>query len=400
MRRKSITSWRNLTNYLAMFGPAWLVMMADMDASSTIGAAETGAVLKYSLVWFLLLLAIPLYFIQEVSGRIGIATGKGLGEIIRERYSTKISTLMALPMALTDVLTYAVEYAGAAVGLAIFGVPTILSVPLIFVLHLLIVLGRKYEQAEKVLLIISPLLFIGFSLVLVESGIKPYPVFFFSLSPTFVFLLAANVGAVVMPFMLFFQTSATAIKFSIKKEVMSKRKALSKVRMETALGAFATEILMVLVEMSMAGADPSTDFLSPMSLSHSLSSVAGPLSPAFFSIGLVAAAFLALVVISLGSAWGVAEALGIKGNKVNLIYLIESVPAALAISLVPMEELTNAVLNLLVALVFALIGPGIIQGIISRDKKIMGDLKNSRKESILYWSSLAFVLIFGILALF
>ncbi|MEM3268703.1 MAG: divalent metal cation transporter, partial [Metallosphaera sp.] len=168
MRRKSITSWRNLTNYLAMFGPAWLVMMADMDASSTIGAAETGAVLKYSLVWFLLLLAIPLYFIQEVSGRIGIATGKGLGEIIRERYSTKISTLMALPMALTDVLTYAVEYAGAAVGLAIFGVPTILSVPLIFVLHLLIVLGRKYEQAEKVLLIISPLLFIGFSLVLVE----------------------------------------------------------------------------------------------------------------------------------------------------------------------------------------------------------------------------------------
>ncbi|MEM0113944.1 MAG: divalent metal cation transporter, partial [Metallosphaera sp.] len=191
-----------MTNYLAMFGPAWLVMMADMDASSTIGAAETGAVLKYSLVWFLLLLAIPLYFIQEVSGRIGIATGKGLGEIIRERYSTKISTLMALPMALTDVLTYAVEYAGAAVGLAIFGVPTILSVPLIFVLHLLIVLGRKYEQAEKVLLIISPLLFIGFSLVLVESGIKPYPVFFFSPSPTFVFLLAANVGAVVMPFML------------------------------------------------------------------------------------------------------------------------------------------------------------------------------------------------------
>ncbi|BBL46448.1 NRAMP family divalent metal transporter [Metallosphaera sedula] len=399
MNRKWNTPTRKLTNLLVLFGPAWLVMMADMDASSTIGAAETGAVLKYSLVWFLLLLTIPLYFIQEVSGRIGIATGKGLGEIIRERYSRKVSLAMALPMALTDVLTYAVEYAGAAVGLAVFGIPVIVSVPIIFTAHLLLMLGRKYEQAERVLLFISPILFVGFALVLVESGIKPYPLFYFSLSPSFVFLLAANVGAVVMPFMLFFQASATAIKYSTRRFV-PKRVAINRIRMETAVGALATELLMVLVEMSMAGADPSTNFLSPQSISKALSSFAGPLSPIFFGVGLVAAAFLALVVISLGSAWGVVEALGVGREKTFIVYILESVPAALAISLVPTQELANAVLNLLVFLVLALVGPGVIQGLISSDEKVMGDLKNTRPQSLLYWASLAFVLVFGFLAIF
>ena len=69
--------------YLLRFsGPAWLVMIADMDAGSTIGAAETGAIFKYGMIWFMLLLIIPLYTVQETSGRIGLATRMGLGEVI------------------------------------------------------------------------------------------------------------------------------------------------------------------------------------------------------------------------------------------------------------------------------------------------------------------------------
>ena len=72
----------NLSSYIKFFGPAWLVMMADMDASSTIGAAETGAIFKYGLIWLLILLIIPLYLIQETSGIIGVSTERGLGEVI------------------------------------------------------------------------------------------------------------------------------------------------------------------------------------------------------------------------------------------------------------------------------------------------------------------------------
>ena len=97
---------------LKFFGPAWLVMIADVDASSVLGAAETGALFSYGLIWFLLLLTIPLYFIQETSGRIGAVTDEGLGELIRKRYSPTTAKVMAFPMVVTDMVTYAVEYAG------------------------------------------------------------------------------------------------------------------------------------------------------------------------------------------------------------------------------------------------------------------------------------------------
>ncbi len=381
-----------------MFGPAWLVMMADMDASSTIGAAETGVVLKYSLIWFLLLLVIPLYFIQEASGRIGLVTGKGLGELVRENYSRRTAVLMAFPMALTDVLTYAVEYAGAAVGFAVFGVPPLISVPIVFLAHVFLVVGNKYSQAERALLALSPLLFLSFGLVLWQRGLKPYPFLVVSSSPSFLFLLAANVGAVIMPFMLFFQASATAIKWSTRKEGVGTGEAMKRVRVETFVGAIATEILMVFVEMSTAGLDPSTDFVSPRSLYTALAS-ASPLAPSLFSVGLISAAFLALVVISLGSAWGVVEALGVERERAYMIYMVESVPAALVISLVPTSSLLGSILNLLVLLVFTLIGPGVILGLLISNEKVMGERRSKRLELVAYWASLIFVILFGFLAI-
>ncbi|HEV2359128.1 MAG TPA: hypothetical protein VGZ23_16165 [bacterium] len=61
-----------------VFGPAWLVMMADVDAASIITAMQTGASFKYEFIIILLLLIIPLYFICEIAGRVGSVTKKGL----------------------------------------------------------------------------------------------------------------------------------------------------------------------------------------------------------------------------------------------------------------------------------------------------------------------------------
>ena len=76
-----------LSELRSTFGPAWIVMIADVDAASIVTAAQDGASYGYGLVWFLLILAIPLFLIQEAAGRIGIATGQGLGEVIRKNYT-------------------------------------------------------------------------------------------------------------------------------------------------------------------------------------------------------------------------------------------------------------------------------------------------------------------------
>lgn len=105
--------------FFRVFGPAWLVMMADMDASCVIEAAQTGAQFGYGFIWMMALLIMPLYIVQELAGRISIATRKGLGTVIRENYSTVWSGIMTVPMAVTDVITYGIEYIGIAVGLEI-----------------------------------------------------------------------------------------------------------------------------------------------------------------------------------------------------------------------------------------------------------------------------------------
>src|SRR5271157_1580272 len=130
-------------------------MIADVDAASAITAAESGAKYGTKLIWFLLLLTIPLYVIQEVAGRVGAVTAKGLGELIRENYSRRIAVLAAVPMALVDIISYIVEYTGIAVGFQMMGVSPWISVPLAFLAHVIVVYNRKYAEAEKPLLIVS-----------------------------------------------------------------------------------------------------------------------------------------------------------------------------------------------------------------------------------------------------
>ena len=410
-----MTHASRMRNVLKFFGPAWLVMIADMDASSTIGAAETGALFKYGLIWFMILLIIPLYLVQETSGRIGVTTEMGLGEVIRKNYSHSVALIATVPMVLTDVVTYIIEYLGIAIGLSLFEIPIIFSLPVFYVIHIAVVIHRKYGLTESILIIISAILITAFIATLAVRGIKSYSPLYFVPSPTFLFMLAVNVGAVIMPFMLFFQASATAEKVihTRKKDLDSNltalnaekektrftRSAMRSMRIETLIGAMVSEMLMVVVEMVMSGVDPSTNFASISQLAGGLSAIAGIYSPYLFGIGLIGAAFLALVVISMGSAWGFMEALGIGREKSSVIYVMESLPAVIIALIVPETYLVSSVLYLLVVFVFVLIGPGILMGLIARNRNIMRGYHSTGIGEIGYWSSLIFVLIFGIIAI-
>jgi Natural resistance-associated macrophage protein len=102
-----------------VFGPAWLVMMADVDAASVITAMQSGASFKYGLILILIALVIPLYFIMEVAGRVGAVTKRGLGELVRENFSRKLSIALSFPMAITDFLSYGgVRRDGSGLGLS------------------------------------------------------------------------------------------------------------------------------------------------------------------------------------------------------------------------------------------------------------------------------------------
>jgi len=375
------------TTWFRAWGPAWIVMIADVDAASILTGLASGVAYQYDLVWFLVLLIVPLFFVQEAAGRIGVTTGKGLGELVRERYSRRSSIAIALPMALSDIASYVAEYAAIALALALFGVPFYISLPITFVVHIGLVVRSRYVWIERILIVISAFFILAVGAALMLRGVLPDNPVYFSSTPSYVFLLAANAGAVVMPFMLFYQSSATAQKPG---------STVSQVRRETLVGAIVSESLMVVFLMLGAGMPASADLFTTSGLAAALASVGGWLLPYAFALGLVAAAFIALVVISLGSAWGVAGALGIGRNKAFWVYALESIPAVVVPFLYP-HPLT-IVLTLMVLLVFILIPPGVLVGLIASDRKTMGARASRGVWRWAFWGSLLSVAICGVLA--
>lgn len=382
-----------LKQLLKTWGPAWLVMIADVDAASVITAAESGARYGTGLVWFLLLLAVPLYIIQEVAGRIGAVTQKGLGELVRENFSRRIAVAAAVPMAVVDIISYVVEYTGVAVGSQIIGIPPIISVPAVFFVHMLLVYRRSYAQAERPLLIVTGLFVIVWIVAAFLTARRGIPVepFHFSASPGFLFLLAANVGAVIMPFMLFYQASATAEKRTGPEH-------LPALRLETAVGAIVSEVIMAAIAVATVGiGHGAIDFAAPAKLASGLTSVAGGLSPVVFAVGLICASFIALIVISLGSSWGFTEAVGWRRRNWFKVYVVESLPAVI-VPLISLN-LVNLALDLMVLQIVVLLGPGITLGLIAQNRRLMGRYVLGRVGRLLYWGFLLVIFSTGALTI-
>lgn len=389
---KTATAFKGLKLHLTelrnVFGPAWLVMMADVDAASVITAMQSGASYKYELVLILIALIIPLYFIMEVAGRVGATTKKGLGELIRENFSKKVSVILSLPMAITDFLSYVAEYAAMAVGLKLVGIPPIVSLPIIYAIHIFVVFKHEYETAEKYLLGVSLVLLLAYIFFMAKGMAAPYS----SLIPSkvdreFLFLVAANVGAVVMPFMLFYQTTATAKKgyHSVKAT-----------RTETLIGAIFSEVLMVAIVFASVGLSQNIAISDNSSLSSAILNVGGTYAPYAFAVGLVAAGFLGLVVISLAGSWGVVEALNLKGNTWFKIYIAESLPAVVLVFF--FDNLIGLVLTLMVALIFVLVGPVVAMGLLAQNKALMGKHALGTFDRVAFWGSVAVVVGCGLLA--
>jgi manganese transport protein len=375
-------------DFLHSFGPAWIVMIADVDAASILTAAENGVVFRYGLIWILLLLTIPLFFVQEAAGRVGVVTKRGLGEVIRTTYSRRTAVLVSVPMTVTNFLSYVVQYTGIAIGMSLLGVPPIVSLPLAYAAHTALVYKRKYATVEKGLLVVSCVFIASYAASLFLRGVLPDSPVYLSASPKFLYFVAADVGAVVMPFMLFYQASATAEKGT---------GTVWTSRLETLVGAIVSEAIMVAIVMVSADLGGAPDLASPANLSNALSVIAGSYAPILFAVGLVSAAFLALVVISFASAWGLVEAVGWGRKRYFPAYLAESAPAVL----VPLLFVYSVgfLLQLMVVFVFVLLGPGIIMGFLASDPKVMGVHASKGFWKWAYWLCLVAVLSAGVLAL-
>src|SRR5881392_2501542 len=135
---------------LAVIGPGIITANVDNDAGGIATYSQAGADFGYSLLWTLIPITLALILVQEMCARMGVVTGKGLSDLIRERFGVKATFYVMLALVLANLGNTMAEFAGVAEALAIFGVPRFVSVPLVAFTVWLLVLKGSARVVERI----------------------------------------------------------------------------------------------------------------------------------------------------------------------------------------------------------------------------------------------------------
>jgi len=306
--------FRRLFLLLAVVGPGLITSNADNDAGGIATYSQAGAQFGYKMLWLLVAVTISLAVVNEMGSRMGVVTGKGLADLIRERFGVRGTTFAMLLLLFANAFTTVAEFAGIAAGLELFGVPRYVSVPVAAVVIWLLVVRGSYPVVEKVLLSIG-LVYVTY----IVSGLLVHPpwneVLRSSLVPQIVptrdyFLLAiALIGTTVTPWMQFYLQAAVA-----DKGIPNENLAYS--RVDVLVGALVTDVIAFFIIVATAATlhgHLSAEQLANMQagdFARALTPVAGRFATALFAVGLIGASFLAGNVVPLSTAYAVTEAFG------------------------------------------------------------------------------------------
>jgi len=364
-----------------------IVAFADTEAGSITTAATSGAQFGMKLVLLQLLLIVPLFVVQEMTVRLGTITGKGHAQLIRENYGLGWAWLSLGTMLVTNLAALVTEFIGVAGAALIFGVPAAPMVVAAAAILIGVALSGRYRRAELFALglCLLELLFIPAAFAahpnpgtLLREGI-------FGSQPLgnheYLLLVASNIGAVIMPWMIFYQQSATVDKGLRERD-------LSLGRVDTAIGAVATQLIMVAVIVT-CGA---TLFVHHINVTDAAQAAlalipltGSRLAGIAFGAGLLGAAMLGALVVSLATAWAFGEAfvwrcsLNARCLDAKRFYGLYAGMVVVAAGVVLIPHLPLIRITLWVEAFNAFVLP-IVLGfllVLSNDKRILGRRVNS-----------------------
>ncbi len=303
--------WRRLT---IVAGPGIVVMLADTDAGSIITAAQSGAEWGYHLLLLQLVLVPILYVVQELTVRLGIVTRKGHAELIRDQFGRGWAWLSVATLVLACIGALLSELSGlAGVGL-LMGVPTSVTMSLTVAALIAMAYRGSYLSVERIAIAVGAFelvfLFVAWQanpeLAALASGALDIP----WREPKYLYLVAANIGAVIMPWMVFYQQSAVVEKKLLPED-------LPAARLDTAFGAVVTQIIMAAVLIATAAtlgsATQSGSLDTVQQIAQAITPYLGETTgKLLFGLGLSGSAIVATIVVTLTAARTLSEVLGVK----------------------------------------------------------------------------------------
>jgi Mn2+/Fe2+ NRAMP family transporter len=305
---------KRLALAMAVFGPGLVVMLADTDVGSVITAGQSGVQWGYRLLALQFILIPILYMVQELTVRLGIFTGRGHGELIRVTFGPFWGWVSATGLGIATVGALLTEFSGVAGVGELYGVPRFATLPIAAIALLAVVITGSYRRVERAAIILG-LFELAFFFVAWASHPDPAALLAGSIdipyaNKDYLYLAAANIGAVVMPWMIFYQQSAIA-----DKRLRPEHYAAA--RWDTAIGAVLTQLVMAAVLIACAATigvkHPEASLSSVGDMAQALTPFLGTaMGNLIFGAGVLGAGMVAAIVCSLAFAWGLGEVTGYR----------------------------------------------------------------------------------------
>lgn len=394
-----------LVAVLGAMGPGLLAALAGNDAGGIATYSSAGATYGYGTLWILPIMALLLIVVQETAARCGCVTGKGFASLIRERFGVRKSAFAMGALLVANTSVTISEFAGIASGLALFGVPKTISVPLMALVIWLLTMSGSFKRIEKVLLMVS-CVFVTYVVAAVLAGPDWAAVARATVTPAlvgepaYVSLLVATIGTTIAPWMIFLAQNNV-----VDKNVDEKGIPLQRIDTVTGSVVACAIAWFIIVTTGTVLHPAGIEVADAADAALALEPIAGAWSTVLFAAGLVAASFLAACVLPGVTSSAICEAFGwergadrtweeaptyrgiITGIIMFSAFLV-ILPGVNLFDIMMSAQVINGVLLpiLLVFLVF-----------IARDRRIMGEYRNGRVWNILTWVTIALITVLTVI---
>ncbi len=405
---KMFSVFRNkLIAFLSIMGPGIVTAFADNDAGGIATYAAAGAKYGLALLFTMLLSTVCLVIAQETSARMGAVTGKGLSDLIRERYGVKWTLFAMSILIVANIGTTASEFSGIATSFEIFGVSRYISVPLAAAAVWILVIKGSYDKIEKIFFVLC-LTFASYVISGIIVGPSWQEVLIASVKPTFIwdaeFLLMAIgvIGTTVTPWGQFYVQAAVVDKGINASDYKY-------TRWDVVIGAFFTWLVAFFIIV----ATDATLYANGIAIETAgdaaiaLEPVGGKYASLLFAFGLLGASMLAAFILPLSTAYAVCEALGFehaisdsyKDAPVFFGLYTMLVVIGAGIVLLPSISLYNIMLTSQVINGMLLPPILIFMMLIASDRNLMGRYANSGLYNIVAWIFTAILILLTVLLL-
>jgi NRAMP (natural resistance-associated macrophage protein)-like metal ion transporter len=399
--------FKSILLFLAVMGPGLITGSVDNDAGGITTYSVLGANYGFRLLWILIPSFIVLVVVQEMNARMGIVTGKGLADLIRENFGLRITLFIFLGLLLADIGNTATEFAGIAGSMSIFGISKYISVPIGALFVWILVVKGTYKSTEKIFLIFS-----AFLLSYVVSAILAKPdwseVAKGMITPSMKFdeptllLVVATIGTTIAPWMQFYMQSA----------VIEKKISIDEFKYEqwdVVIGSIATIVVAFFIVVACGATlyPNGVHIEEAKDAAVALKPFAGALASDVFAFGLFIASVFSATILPIATAFYVCEAFGFEAgvnkrwNEAPAFYSIFTgiLVIAVVIILIPNAPLIKITIG--TQMINGVLLPVVLYSMIRlvNDKEIMGQYTNKLFNNIVGYGTVCILVILSLLLL-